>query len=97
MSAAYEQAEKLRLHKLDKRRLQQAAKLNAERERKKRVDQENKRPQEKVGNGMQYCGRKYCKDGECVCGECDGMCGPTGCACPSCTIAYFEVITIQHI
>lgn len=48
MNTAYEQAEELRLHKLDKRRQQQAAKKKAERDRQKRFDQENKQPEEKV-------------------------------------------------
>ena len=32
-----------------------------------------------------YCGARYAKPGECACGRCDGVCGPSdGCPCLAC-------------
>lgn len=43
------------------------------------------------GKGLLYCGEKYCNDGGCQCGSCDGYCGTTNrCPCPDCdnTLTY---------
>ena len=44
-----------------------------------------------LGKGLLYCGNKYTNDGGCLCGKCDGHCGPDdGCPCPDCenTLSY---------
>ena len=39
------------------------------------------------GVGGLYCGKKYAN--KCLCGSCDGTCGPTnGCPCPICDIIF---------
>ena len=36
--------------------------------------------------GTIYCGKKYVKEGFCLCGNCDGSCGPdNGCPCSMCS------------
>jgi len=38
-----------------------------------------------IGSGMIYCGENYTNSEYCLCGTCDGNCGPdNGCPCPLC-------------
>ena len=38
-----------------------------------------------IGSGMIYCGNNYTNSEYCLCGTCDGNCGPdNGCPCPLC-------------
>jgi len=39
-----------------------------------------------VNLGAIYCGKKYTNEGYCLCGNCDGNCGPdNGCPCSMCS------------
>lgn len=52
------------------------------------------------GEGMLYCGKNYAEDSGCVCGGCDGNCGPTnGCPCPTCSsiLGYNIAISGKNI
>ena len=38
-----------------------------------------------IGTGLIFCAKNYTNNGFCLCGECDGNCGPdNGCQCPLC-------------
>ena len=40
---------------------------------------------DQIGSGMIYCGNNYTNYESCLCGTCDGNCGPdNGCPCPLC-------------
>ena len=40
---------------------------------------------DQIGAGMIYCGQNYTNYESCLCGTCDGNCGPdNGCPCPLC-------------
>ena len=45
------------------------------------------------GKGILYCGDIYTNPGNCVCGTCDGQCGPyDGCPCPDCDLALSSLL-----
>jgi len=45
--------------------------------------------------GMLYCGKRYASRGQCICGSCDGCCGPNnGCPCPDC-YTTFEMVVLS--
>ncbi|KAG4083208.1 hypothetical protein H8356DRAFT_1750396 [Neocallimastix lanati (nom. inval.)] len=49
-----------------------------------------------ISDGVLYCGNRYTTCGKCICGTCDGRCGPTnGCPCPKCDIILGYNIYLQ--
>jgi hypothetical protein len=50
------------------------------------------RPGEGECGHLLYCGREFCSPMSCLCGRCDGRCGPSsGCQCPDCRDHHFVV------
>ena len=47
------------------------------------------------GCSMFYCGKQYAEKGGCLCGHCDGKCGPrNGDPCPDCLVS-FELVALS--